>query len=312
MRKIILSTVILSLLGAAAAAPPPAIAGKLIDYTGVKVYGKLDPDTDGKLYLLNFTQLYVNYNGGVDFQLRSEGVLLRKENASILYSPEAVPQLRYLPGSRPELEKIVRKLTANCCNQQEKALNIMRFCRDLYQKKPYPVDWPNYIFGGTEEELIAKGEILCEALARLQVALCEIAGIPGRIVMHIGGGHVTSEVYVDGAWGYIDPRMGIYFLKADGKLASVQELIDSPQLIDQQNVKVKQDTVAYARWEERAAASREKYFSGRDLNLFEYYSLADSSRYSYHQIHRQAVNKLGLREINREYVKTIKQWFDKK
>lgn len=293
-----------------AANVPPAVAEQLKEYTGVKVYGKLDPATSGKLYVLNFTQLYVNYNGGVDFQLRSEGVLLTPENKNILYSAGAVPECRYRSGSRPELEQIVKAITACCTNERDKALMIMRFCRDLYKKKPYPVEWEKYIFGGTEEELILKGEILCEALARLQVAMCEIANIPARIVMHIGGGHVTSEVFADGKWGYIDPRMGIYFLDKNNRLASVQELIDNPQIIDNQSDAVKADTVAYAQWSERAAACKEQYFSGHDLNLFEYYSLADKNKYRYNQLKRPQANALGLREINREYVKTIKLWFD--
>ena len=139
--------------------------------------------------------------------------------------------------------------------------------------------------------------------------MCETVNIPARIVMHIGGGHVTSEVFVDGHWGYIDPRMGIYFLDSNNRLASVQDLIDNPEIIYNQSDAVKNDTVAYSKWEDRAKACKEEYFSGFDLNLFEYYSLADSGKYRYHQVTRQQANDLGLREINREYVKTIRHWF---
>ena len=93
----------------------------------------------------------------------------------------------------------------------------MRFCRDAHLEPGREPSHDDYVYGGTEEELIAKGEWLCEGLSRLYVPLCEVAGIPGRILYHVIGGHVTAEVFV-GAWAYVDPRMGVYFRKARRRL----------------------------------------------------------------------------------------------
>ncbi|MPM73365.1 hypothetical protein SDC9_120345 [bioreactor metagenome] len=136
------------------------------------------------------------------------------------------------------------------------------------------------------------------------MALCEIAGIRGRIVMHVIGGHVTTELHVDGHWGYVDPRMGVYFLNADGKLASLRELCADPGLPDRQSEAVKHDVVGYETWANRRTRSA-VYFSPAEVNLFEYYSLNDAARYDYHQVPRSAADAAGLREINREYSKII-------
>ena len=168
-------------------------------------------------------------------------------------------------------------MTAGCNTQREKMLALMRFCRDLYKKRE-GIPFSEYIYGGTEEQLIDKGEELCECLGRLMVALCEIAGMPGRIVMHDVGGHITSEILVDGHWAYVDPRVGLYFVKPDGLLASTWDLWQNPALLRQQTDQVKADLSARWTWEERLWKCEKKYFHPAEVNGFENYSLADAAR----------------------------------
>ena len=106
----------------------------------------------------------------------------------------------------------------------------MCFCRDLYKQN----DGILLFYGGTEEELIKKGEQLCECLARLMVALCEIIDIPGRIITHIAGGHLTCEVFLENKWSYFDPRTGIFYVLPNGQIASAIELLLQPEIMDRQ------------------------------------------------------------------------------
>ena len=285
--------------------PPVSKADDLAAYTGLAAADRIVGEWRQKAYLVNFEQLAVNYGDNVDFQLREKQILLTPQTADFLYDRH-IPVLRYQKGSRPILEAAAAKATKNCRTTQEKALALMRFCRDL-KKRPRRAPW---YYGGTEEELIAKSEDLCETLGRLYVALCEISGIPARIVMHDIAGHITAEAYIDGAWGYIDPRFGVYFLKPDGTLASLRELMRDPDLTRHQSAAVKRDIGGRFTWEERAAKCRDKFFDPKEINAFEYYSLADAASYRYGTYKPSEVEANGLGQIGEVYEALTRQVFD--
>ncbi|MBQ9788171.1 MAG: hypothetical protein IJW31_01030 [Lentisphaeria bacterium] len=275
---------------------------KIKDFTGCMAYSKIEKQKRRDIYLINFSQLYANYGDNVDFTLRENAILLDKANMELMYGNSSVPPCRYPKGSRPILEAVVEKCRGK--NDQETALNFMRFCRDLHKKRT-----PNQecVYGGFEEEMIDRGEILCEELARLIVALGEIANIPGRIILHTVGGHYTAELYIDGAWAYLDPRMGIYFLKKDGKIASVKDLLADPELVYQQSEAVKNEVVAYTTWDVRAKKCHDIYFQDVELNCMSYYSLADQEKYNFNKLSLQEATDRGLFYYNKFYGQLIKE-----
>ena len=266
------------------------------DYTGCQAYSRIEKQKRRDIYLLNFSQMFANYGNNVDFTLRENAILLDKNNIDLMYGPSAVPPCRYPAGSRPVLEKVVESCRGK--NNQETALNLMRFCRDLHKKRT-----PNQecSYGGYEEDMIDRGEILCEELARLIVALGEIANIPGRIVLHIVGGHYTAELYIDGNWAFLDPRMGIYFLKKDGKIASIKDLLENPGIVYQQSDAVKNDVVGYTTWEVRAKRCHDIYFQDVELNCYSYYSLADKDKYNFEILSVKEATDIGLFYYNKFY-----------
>jgi hypothetical protein len=218
-------------------------------YSGLNAVNAIVGEFRKKAYVLNYEQLAANYGENVEFQLRREQIILCPQTVGYLYGKQSIPDISdYITGSRPSLENVVAKTIDGC--QNEKALAIMRFCREL-KKKDTLKPGKGFEFGGTDELLIEKGEDLCETLSRLFVGLCEIAGIPARLVMHDIGGHINAEAYIDGHWGYIDPRFGLYFLKPDGHLASVWEIWDDPSLLRQQSRHVKNDVAGEKSWEQR-------------------------------------------------------------
>lgn len=288
--------------------PKAALVAELEPYTGLSAVEHIVGEPRQRAVTLNHTQLYANYGDTVDFQLRDEQVIVCPQTVDVLYS-NFTPAPRYVAGSRPELERVVADATENCATETEKALALMRYCRDLYTDEWYGDGFQNYVYGGTEEQLIAKGEILCECLGRLHVALCEIAGLPGRVVMHVIGGHICSEIRVDGGWAYMDPRCGIYFRKPDGALASVWELMLHPHWIRAQSDGVKSDVSPWFTWEERAWKCEHYYFTPNEVNAFQNYSLADSNRYGYAQKPLAQAKADGLFTINKDYAAAIAEVF---
>lgn len=288
--------------------PKAASVAALEPYTGLEAVGRIAGEDRKRAVTLNHAQMHANYGNTVDFQLRDEQVILCPQTVDVLYSAfTSAP--RYATGSRPELERIVADVTKNCASETDKALALMRYCRDLYKNEWYEGGFKDYVYGGTEDQLIQKGEILCECLGRLHVALCEIAGLPGRVVMHVIGGHICSEIKVDTGWAYMDPRCGIYFQKPDGALASVWELMLHPEWIRSQSEQVKADVSPWFTWEGRAWKCEHCYFTPEEVNAFENYSLAARGQYGYTQKPMAQAKADGLFTINKDYVAAIHDVF---
>ena len=166
----------------------------------------------------------------MEFERLAEQVLYCSSTRSYLYAnkPESV---KYVKGSRPYLEKIVYDICKGCNTDREKVLAILVYVRDLHKK----VGGVDYFYGGTEEELIKKGEWFCERVSRLMVGLCEIAGFPGRIIFHIAAGHLTVEIFFEGKWGYFDPRCGMFYMDGQNRFLSVAEILEHRAIISKQN-----------------------------------------------------------------------------
>ncbi|MFC1525718.1 hypothetical protein ACFL6X_02785 [Candidatus Latescibacterota bacterium] len=278
-------------------------------YTGREAEMAVAGEARRRAFRANYVQLFINYGNTVDFQLRQEQVILCEPTIDFLYSEFTPPVTRYEEGSRPELEKAVRCAVDGCATGREAAISLMRRCRDLYQERWYTGEFDQYVFGGTEEQLLEKGEILCECLGRLHVALCEIAGIPGRLIMHVVGGHICSEVYVDGHWAYFDPRCGLYFEQADGSLASVRDLLEDPGLIRAQREEVRNEVSPWFLWEERAWKCEHMYFTPAEVNGYQNYSLSEARRYRYDQKSSGQATADGLFVVNRDYLEAARDAF---
>ncbi len=277
-------------------------------YTGLASAERIVGEQRRAAYIVNYNQLDVNYSGTVDFQLRRELVLLCPQTAEFLYRSYTPKRTTYAAGSRPELEDIVRRATSRAETPADKALALMRFCRDAHLEAGREPSHDEYVYGGTEEELIARGEWLCEGLSRLYVPLCEVAGIPGRILYHVIGGHVTAEVFV-GSWAYVDPRMGVYFRKADGSFASAWDLTNDPSIMANQPDDVKRDVSYQSSWAERVARCRDLFFHPKEVNGFVNYRLADAPRFDYTQTTSDQASEAGLWTVNKEYRELIEKVF---
>lgn len=273
-------------------------------YIGDNILKVLD-GAQREIVEINRDSMRANYGKTVDGALSRWQVLLCEQTVDYLYHDKIWQRTDYEKGSRPVLEDVVNTLIKSDITQFEKAFRIVRFCRDLYKK----TDAENPYDGGTEEELIEKGEHLCECLSRLCVALCEIVGIAGRIITHVGGGHLTCELYVDGKWGYFDPRAGIFFLKSDGNVASVYEILCNPEIIDAQPQWVKNEVSARWTWEFRAKRCKQFFFDKREVNTVKPYSLSDCDSLDFSKRTFEQEWKDGLDVTGEKYSEAICKLF---
>lgn len=90
--------------------------------------------------------------------------------------------------------------------------HIVAYCRKIVCKCNTATD--NMTYGGTEEEIIARGTYWCTDIARVACVLFQIAGFPSRILITANTkfaycGHSVAEVYCDGHWRVADPTNGI-------------------------------------------------------------------------------------------------------
>lgn len=170
----------------------------------------------------------------VDIQVIAGQLILNRKTAEHIYTRFTPLKLRYKPGSRPFLEKVLASVVRPKMSEREKFLAILRRCRDNRDAASPNVQF----FGGTEEDLIKRGAIMCNEISRVFVVLCQMAGLPARLVASHITGHMMAEGFVDGTWAWCDPMKGMFMYRDDGRLASMWDLMRDPGIVDRQTASV--------------------------------------------------------------------------
>jgi hypothetical protein len=171
-------------------------------------------------------------DGGVDVQIVAGQLILNGKTCEYIYQGDfTASETKYVPGSRPLLEQTVAEVVRPGMSDQEKAVALMRRCRDNRDHGLKGGNWS----GGSEEELLKRGAIMCNEIARVFVCLCQVAGLRARVMCAHISGHMMTEVEVDGRWWWVDPMQGCYCLKDDGSYASAWDLMQDPTLFERQS-----------------------------------------------------------------------------
>ena len=163
--------------------------------------------------------------GSVVRVLFDEMIKLDINSAEYLYNSYTDLSARYKTGSRPLLENIVNKLKDDI--NAKTIDNIIKYCRDIVES--CDTDTDDFVYGGTEEEIIGRTSYWCTDIARVACVLFQIAGFPSRIIVTANTrfpycGHIVTEVYYDGKWCVTDPNAGVVFRHEDGTPASAWEV----------------------------------------------------------------------------------------
>jgi hypothetical protein len=168
--------------------------------------------------------------GSIDRILMEGMIRLCPETADYLYSKYSPTKSFYKKGSRPRLEQYLRVISKNSSKERQIEA-ITRFTSNLQKKVSNDLNLMQ--FGGTEEEVIARGSDWCTDVARVGCALCQVAGFPARIVHLFDikkaySGHVIIEVFRNKVWGAVDSLRNIIYRDSRGRPVSTWNLMNAP------------------------------------------------------------------------------------
>ncbi len=209
--------------------------------------------------------------GSVDRILAERMIRLRSESAGYLYDRYTPLDIKCEHGSRPELERFARMVSATSGDVEETIEGIGAFTSCL-EGKVIGEGPDEMLFGGTEEQVMRRGSDWCTDVARVGCVLCQIAGLPSRLVFLIDtgnaySGHVIIETYRREGWGAIDTSTGVVYKDEDGRPASTWELMNQPELIE-----------SHRSHGERAVTSTPEQFRGAAISN---YFVWESAAYDY-------------------------------
>ncbi|MDE3260198.1 MAG: hypothetical protein OYM47_20380 [Gemmatimonadota bacterium] len=198
----------------------------LAPFTGPKAFGRayramLNNDPHAK--------------GSVDRAIMSGMIRLSSRTVAYLYEDFTDLTTGFVEGSRPVLEALLAQSELPIGDQERQVARIAELTRGL-DHEDAPGELADLKFGGTEEEIIARGTDWCPDVARVGCTLYQIAGFPSRIVNLFNlnaaySGHVIVEVHRLGTWGAVDTNSGIVYRKDDGGPATTWDLMNDAELV---------------------------------------------------------------------------------
>ena len=172
--------------------------------------------------------------GSADRVLAETNVRLCAETAEYLYTGHSPTSTSYGKGSRPILEGYVADAQAFQGTSLVRVARIVDFCKRLGERAPEDLD--EMRFGGTEEQIVDRGSDWCTDVARVACAMCQVAGVPARLIWLINltqaySGHAIIEAFVEDVWGAADPLNGVLYRHSDGRPATTWELMNDDRLV---------------------------------------------------------------------------------
>ena len=158
------------------------------------------------------------------------------DTAGHLYSRHTSTSVAYEMGSRPVLEAYVAEAGASEGSPSDRVSRILDFCHGLGERAADDLD--EMQFGGTEEQIVARGSDWCTDIARVACAMCQISDVPARLVSLFNleqaySGHQIIEAFIEGIWGAADPLNRIVYRHPDGLLATTWELMNGDRLVEE-------------------------------------------------------------------------------
>ena len=163
--------------------------------------------------------------GSVVRVIFDEMIKLDADSYNFLYQSYTDLRSYYQAGSRPYLENIA----ATLIDETDAATidRIIQYCKSIVDSCETATE--DFIYGGSEEEVIARTSYWCTDIARVACILFQIAGFPSRIIVTANTkfpycGHVIAEVYTDGKWCVTDPNTGVVIRYEDGCPASAWDV----------------------------------------------------------------------------------------
>jgi hypothetical protein len=131
-------------------------------------------------------------------------------------------------GALPGYEKIAVKYTAGCAKDTAKAVALLKAMPEFFRHPTMPPLGPSVRADRDldDEALLASGCGFCNEQARVFIRLCQVCGIPARMLHLFGQGHTVAEFYADGRWALADASNFFVVPGKDGQLLSAAQCHD--------------------------------------------------------------------------------------
>ena len=270
-----------------------AIPKDLLQYTGREP--RIDDPVQHIGYALSVAASAAYYKEGTfDHHQKGAQVVLNEATAEFIYSGFTPLEVAYVPGSRPQLERLVRRLCPDGLSDREKVLALVDYVYRGAARENVDVFSGRKLFvlNAREEEVLKLNRCSCECNTRTIVCLAQIAGFPARYTSSysfvnpergyaINGGHAMPEIHLEGGWALFDSDHGFFCLKADGRIASLWDLRQDPDLVERQP-----DWVYHSFGRKRKAhlGFRETFLSPHSVMSVTNYSVNDHGDYDWNWI----------------------------
>lgn len=153
----------------------------------------------------------------------------RPETAKYLYEEYTPLHVDYKKGTLPTYEAVAAKFTPGLTTDTDKAIALLTKAVPASVKHPVmpPCGPPTKPDRNLDDEaLIKSGCAWCNEQARVFIRLCQVSGIPARMVHLFGQNHTVAEFYADGRWVMADASNFFVAAGTDGKLLSAAQCHD--------------------------------------------------------------------------------------
>lgn len=167
---------------------------------------------------------------GVDHWQANHFIVWRPETAAYLYGKTPPDPLNYRKGMLPHYEHVAERFAGHLRSAVEKATAFV--CHALPAQILHPTIPPIGPYcradrGLLDEPLLASGCGFCNEQARVFVRLCQVSGIPARLVYLFYAdkvtGHTTAEFWTGEKWAMVDVSWYLVFPGPDGTLMSARD-----------------------------------------------------------------------------------------
>jgi len=169
---------------------------------------------------------------GIDRYHANQFINYRPETASYIYGEYTPLRVDYRKGTLPSFEALAREASSGCRTDTERVVAFLSRAVPRVKHPSGPPCGPMVASDRNldDESLLRSGLGWCNEQARVFVRLCQVSGIPARIVQlfYADGltGHCIAECYADGRWAMADGTFFCVFPGADGKLLSAAQCHD--------------------------------------------------------------------------------------
>lgn len=166
---------------------------------------------------------------GIDRYQANHFVWYRPETARYLYGEYTALEVGYKPGLLPSFERIAARFTAGCTTDTERAVALLtKAMPEVFRHPGMPPLGPGVKADRNleDEALLATGCGWCNEQARVFIRLCQVSGIPARMIHLFGQNHTVAEFHADGTWALADASNMFVARGSGGRLLSAAQCHD--------------------------------------------------------------------------------------